>query len=555
MGNQLNQFPSEPVMLDDWEQQNIYDAELASELRKARGRAEEVRLAHDAAWQTLNPAYINQARIRPDEIITFNAFHGARTNLYSCVLPGEVIYRCVTALQQRAIQPDQLPHMEHLIVDEFQDLNACDQEFVQLLSDIGATLFIAGDDDQSIYSFRHADPTGIVDFDKRYPGSVTHVLTDCFRCAPAVLEPAVRLIEHNPDRLPKSIKALYGEANPPVNGKFHVWSFSNAEQEARAIADSCQELITAGLRGREDDILILISSRRIQLDLITRELGNKGILYDVPGGGDIASDPPLRAVLSLLRLIEEHVEKRDDYIAYRTLFMLHSGIGPTTVKKFADTCIKKGENYRGIFHTNPVPHWVTGRSRTVVSNISKLVQRIRTWSLDDTLTVRGSEIEAALVECVFTEVSEAQSFQISWTELAAQLPQEMNLEELIMFLRASSDSDRDLVMAVVKERIGASSGSSSDAGSETIQTKHVRILTMHGAKGLNGKVVFIPSLEQGILPSFRNLQAAGLVIEHRRLFYVSVTRAMAACVVSHCALHTGSQAFALKNQPRVRLPR
>jgi superfamily I DNA/RNA helicase len=62
-------------------------------------------------------------------------------------------------------------------------------------------------------------------------------------------------------------------------------------------------------------------------------------------------------------------------------------------------------------------------------------------------------------------------------------------------------------------------------------------------------------MEQGILPSFRNLQAAGLVIEHRRLFYVSITRAMAACIISHSASHTGSQAFALRNQPRVRLPR
>ena len=77
----------------------------------------------------------------------------------------------------------------------------------------------------------------------------------------------------------------------------------------------------------------------------------------------------------------------------------------------------------------------------------------------------------------------------------------------------------------------------------------------HGAKGLHGNVVFIPSIEQGIPPSFRNLQAAGLVIEHRRLFYVSITRAMAACIVSQSVLHAGTQAFALKNQPRVRLPR
>jgi UvrD-like helicase C-terminal domain len=74
-------------------------------------------------------------------------------------------------------------------------------------------------------------------------------------------------------------------------------------------------------------------------------------------------------------------------------------------------------------------------------------------------------------------------------------------------------------------------------------------------QSLSGKVVVIPSVEQGIMPSFRAIHAAGLLIEHRRLFYVSVTRAMAACIVSHSALHSGATAFRLRQQPRVVLPR
>jgi len=553
MGNQLNQFPAEPVMLDDWEQQNIYDTELAADLHAPRGRAEEVRLAHDAQWQTLNPAFINQARITPAEIVVFNAFHAARTNLYSCVLPGEVIYRCVTALQQSAIDEARLPEIEHLIVDEFQDLNACDQEFVRLLSDRGAILFIAGDDDQSIYSFRHADPNGIVQFPNNYPQSVTHILTDCFRCAPAILDPATQLILHNPNRVAKNIVALYGNAAPPVQGTFHVWSFGTADEEAQAIASSCQQLIANGLAGRENEIVILISSRRIQLDIITRELGNRGILYDVPGGNDLADEPPLRAVLDLLRLVEERAEQHDDYIAYRTLFSLHSGIGHTTVKTLADTCVQQGHNYRGLFHLQPLPHWLTGRSRTAVADIGNLSQLVVGWSLDDTLAARSSNIEAAIVQHIFTSANEAQIFQTTWSTVAGALPQEMTLEELLMFLRASSDTDRDAVMTVVNHRLNP--GGDPDNLAQVGAPRRIRILTMHGAKGLHGKLVFIPSIEQGILPSFRNLQAAGLVIEHRRLFYVSVTRAMAACIVSHCALHTGPQAFALRNQPRVRLPR
>lgn len=195
--NLLTSYPSTPIILDDWEQTNVYDRELATSLGCTPGRAKEIRLAHDAQWQTLNPQYVNQAQITAAEVQGFNAFHAARTNLYSRVLPREVIYKCVEALQQGALQPSQLPPIDHLIVDEFQNLNACDQQFVRLLSSNGAVLFIAGDDDQSIYAFRHANPDGIVQFPTVYPSSSTHILTDCFRCAPGILQPGGTTRHHS----------------------------------------------------------------------------------------------------------------------------------------------------------------------------------------------------------------------------------------------------------------------------------------------------------------------------------------------------------------------
>ena len=185
--NLLTSYPSTPIMLDDWEQAKIYDRELAESIGCIPSRATEIRLAHDSQWQTLNPQYVNQAQITTSEVQGFNAFHSARTNLYCCVLPGEVIFRCVQALQQGVLRANQLPQIDHLVVDEFQDLNACDQEFVRLLCATNTILFVAGDDDQSIYSFRHADPNGIVLFQSIYPASATHLLTDCFRCTSDIL--------------------------------------------------------------------------------------------------------------------------------------------------------------------------------------------------------------------------------------------------------------------------------------------------------------------------------------------------------------------------------
>jgi DNA helicase-2/ATP-dependent DNA helicase PcrA len=549
--NLLTSYPSTPIILDDWEQTNIYDSELASSLGCTPGRAAEIRLAHDAQWQTLNPQHVNQAQITPTEILGFNAFHAARTNLYSCVLPGEVIYKCVDAMQQGALQPNQLPTIDHLIVDEFQDLNACDQEFVRLLSSHGAVLFVAGDDDQSIYSFRHANPNGIVQFPGVYPSSSTHILTDCFRCAPQILAPASRLITYNPNRVAKNLVSLYGAASPPVQGRLWVWSFQTAQEEARAIARSCQELINAGMAGREDEILILISNRRVQLDLIAQELGNLGLPYDPPRGASLVNElEPIRAVYALLRIARDQATGEEDYPAHRDILGILSGVGHVTAKAVADACITNNQNFRQLFHLPACPTWLTGRPASAVQRVMAIVQAIGNWTMTDTLASRTADIAGVLSTHIFTSGGNAANNVAMWNTLAGALPAQMTLEELLQFLAADSESDQQAILDLVNQRIGG-----SPTPAQPPLQKRIRILTMHGAKGLSGKVVFIPSAEQGIMPNFKALQATGLLIEQRRLFYVSVTRAMACCIISHVAQHTGAQAMALTQNPVARLTR
>ena len=549
--NLLTSYPSTPIMLDDWEQTNVYDREFAGSLGCTPSRAAEIRLAHDAQWQTLNPQYVNQAQITPAEVQGFNAFHSARTNLYCCVLPGEVIYKCVDALQQGALQANQLPQIDHLIVDEFQDLNACDQEFVRLLSANNTVLFVAGDDDQSIYSFRHANPDGIVQFQTAYPASATHVLTDCFRCTPAVLGPASQLITYNLNRVPKNLTSLYGAATPPVQGCMMVWSFQTAQEEARAVAQSCQALINAGMAGREDEILILISNRRVQLDMLAQELGNLGLPYDPPRGAALTNEyEAIRAVYSVLRIARDNSTGEEDYPAHRDLLEVLSGVGSATAKGVADACISNNQNFRQLFYLPVCPTWLSVRCPSAVQRVMATVQTIRTWSMSDTLAARSGDITTLLSSQVFTSGRNAANSLSIWNTLMGSLPAQMTLDELLQFLAADSESDQQAILDLVNQRIGG-----GQPQTQAPVQKRIRILTMHGAKGLSGKVVFIPGAEQGLMPNFRALQATGLLIEQRRLFYVSVTRAMACCIASHAAQHSGAQAMALTQRPVARLAR
>jgi DNA helicase-2/ATP-dependent DNA helicase PcrA len=548
--NLLNQYPSDPTLLDDWEQKRIYDMELATSLGCTRNRATEIRLAHDSRWQTLDPAYLDQAQILPNEKVGFNSFHGARSNLYSCVLPGELIYKCVENMELGALSRDQLPAITHLIVDEFQDLNRCDQKFVELLCSEGAILFVAGDDDQSIYSFRHADPSGIVDFPTRYPESRTHHLTDCFRCAPGILLPAMELISHNVGRVNKSLTALYGDAAPPIDGTLSVWSFPSAQDEAKAIAASCDALIRAGMRGREDQIIILLSQinpSSIQLDPITQELSNLGLAFSEPAGDQLTDDDSLRAVYALLRILHDHSKNRPDYPAHRTLLELLAGVGPQTTRAIANLCISHSENFRSLFYSSPMPQWLTGREATAVSRVRDIVAILSAWTITDTLASRLAAIGEILSQHIFTSRTQSATPLATWLNFASGLPQEMTLGELCELLSPQTVDQAD-VLSKVYARLG-------HVVEQEAPENKIHILTMHGAKGLSGRVVFIPGAVQGIIPKRRSLSAPGLLIEQRRLFYVSLTRAMAACIISHASHYSGAAAQALAQKPHLRTTR
>lgn len=265
----LAAYPVEPLVLDEWELRNIFDSEFAQNT-KAGGirRREAIRRDHEAFWST--GTHTPPDLIPPDPPITeaerglFRAFHGPRTQLYSCVLPGEIVRQCVARIEAGTLDPAQLLGLRHVIVDEFQDLNPMDLRFVDALIEAGLDVFVAGDDDQSLYSFRFASPAGIQEFPDRYPETSDHTLEACFRCTPEVLASASQLIERNaaPSRISKRLVSLYEDSEPSVSGAVECWSYSDGRAEAAAIAGSCLQLIRAGFE--PSDILILLSNQRAQ---------------------------------------------------------------------------------------------------------------------------------------------------------------------------------------------------------------------------------------------------------------------------------------------------
>jgi DNA helicase II / ATP-dependent DNA helicase PcrA len=534
----LTAYPAEPLVMDGWELENVFDSEFGHASGIGKERREKIRLEHEAFWSTGQwgpPNYVppNPA-VTAAERTLFAGFHGPRTQAYSCVLPGEIVRQCVIQMAAGTLNAVGLLNLEHLVVDEFQDLNPMDLQFVDAMVTQGARVFVAGDDDQSIYSFRFASPAGIQTFVTKYPHCGQHTLTACFRCTPRVLAAGQLLIAANPqpNRIPKNHVSLYGAAAPPLAGVTHRWSFASGVAEARAISESCRDLIAAGINPR--DILVLLSNQRVLLPGLDAEFQRAGVAYERPSAQGFLDSHAGRLVLAMTRILCD----ADDYVAHRVLLGLRPGVGIGTCSAVTDAVIANNLNYQSIFYQALVAGVFAGRALSALNNARALCTQLQGWQANDTVGQHTADITTILTT-VFAP-ADAQD----WQTFANVLPAGMTLEELRDYLWADTDEQQGALLQAVLTRLNLP----MPAGG--VLPPRVRVMTMHGAKGLSGRIVFVPGLEEDILPGPWRQPYPGLVLEAARLLYVSITRARAACIMSYAVTRIVHGQFSTRTPSR-----
>ncbi len=520
----LEEYAVDPQVLDNWELENVFDAEFSEDFNCKRTRAEEVRLAFEAFWSTgqwTPPNYI-----RPEKPVTdqqkraFTAFYAATSQTYACVLPGEIIKKCVERIEAGLLNPGALLGMKYLIVDEYQDLNNVDLRFVEAIIRSGISTFVAGDDDQSIYSFRYASPTGIRKFTERYREARDHRLSKCFRCTPEILETSQVLINEylELDSIPKTLVTFYGDTQPALAGFVQRWRFCSDRAEAKAIAQSCKLLVDKGIKAGE--ILILISNRRIQLAPLLDAFRIEGIDVELPPGNRYVDEEAGRLAYAIVRIACDTELK--DYVAHRLLLGLLKGIGIGTCNSIRRKIVEKSLNYLDVLYDEDIPDSVfSNREVRAIKRVRTILGVVTKWEAKDTIDDHVEDI-ADIIKDIFDEDATQK-----WHDYIAPLPGKMSLEELRAFMATDNREQQVSILEEVYERLQLEI---PDGG---VLPSRARIMTMHGAKGLNAQVVFIPGLEERILPGEKKKRYPALVFEAARMLYVSITRARAACILSY----------------------
>lgn len=519
-------YPVDPVIMDQWKQENVFDAEFGARVRKSPSRCEEIRRDHEAFWSTNRfnpPNYLPPTPpITSGEQSGFSTYQGPRTQTYAAVLPGQIIRECVRHARAGTLSLSSVLGLNHLVVDEYQDFNPMDIEFVDLIAASGVKLLVAGDDDQSVYSFRFASPSGIQNFPAKYPQAGLHTLSDCFRCTPDVLSAGSSVLNafSPPGRIPKGLASLHVGANPPLNGIVHRWRLNSGPAESRAVAQSCADLIAAGVSA--DDIIILLSDSKLLGGPTVSALAAASVPSTGPGFSRYPDTQGGRFCYELIRIICDP----NDYFAHRVLLGLPTGVGPTTCLQVTDVVINNNLNYQSIFYVPPSQGILNKRGLAALTRAQNTCLAINGWQATDQIQTRQSD----LANLIASEINQTEAQ--AWLQLAATLPAGMTLEELKELWRADSEEE-EAVMSRVYSRLDLSGVVSTQP-----VASRVRVMTMHKAKGLSAKVVFIPGLEEEVLPGPWRRPYQGLVLEAARLLYVLITRVRAACVISYAGGRT-----------------
>jgi DNA helicase-2/ATP-dependent DNA helicase PcrA len=445
---------------------------------------------------------------------------------------GDLLLHMVTIFQKH---PDLLEQYQrwykYILVDEYQDTNVAQYLWLRLLGAAHKNVCCVGDDDQSIYGWRGAEVGNILRFEKDFPGAKVVRLEQNYRSTPHILAAASAVIAGNTNRLGKDLWTA--EPDGELVRLIGHWDY---EDEARWIGEEI-EAMASGSRTKLrkfslEDMAILVRASH-QMRAFEDRFLKIGLAYRVIGGPKFYERLECRDAIAYFRVV---IQPEDDLAFERIINTPKRGVGPKALLDIQTMARANGVSLKEGARLAIQDGLLKGKAKGAVA---ELVTQLDTWSAlaEQQIRYPGIEDDEAVVESVDYVPAE-----ISHVELAERILDESgyttmwqndknpdspgrleNLKELVKGLDEHDNLNGFLENVAL----------SVDNESNEFDPK-VTIMTLHGAKGLEFPVVFLPGWEEGLFPSQRSMDESGLsgLDEERRLAYVGITRAEELCTIS-----------------------
>ncbi|EKT0593106.1 DNA helicase Rep [Morganella morganii] len=405
--------------------------------------------------------------------------------------------------------------IRYLLVDEYQDTNTSQYQLVKLLVGKRAYFTVVGDDDQSIYSWRGAQPKNLVQLSKDFPELRVIKLEQNYRSSGCILNAANILIANNPHVFEKQLFSNLGYGDP-----MKVITANNEDHEAERVVG---ELIAHHFINKTDykDYAILYRGNH-QSRIFEKMLMQNRIPYRISGGTSFFSRPEIKDLLAYLRVL---TNPEDDSAFLRIVNTPRRGIGPATIQKLGEWANTRDKSlYQASFDLG-LGQTLSGQGLAALTNftgwlaeVEKLVEREPLTAVRDLL--HGLDYQSWL-------------FETSASPKAAEMRMK-NVDQLFSWMAEMLEGDdlnEPMTLAQVVTRFTLRD--MMERGEEAEELDQVQLMTLHASKGLEFPYVFLVGMEEGILPHQSSIDEDN-VDEERRLAYVGITRAQKSLFFTLC---------------------
>ena len=398
----------------------------------------------------------------------------------------------------------------YVLVDEYQDTNKSQFTLVSLLASKYGNVTAVGDNDQGIYSFRGADISNILNFEKDFPGTKIIKLEQNYRCTGNILKAANAVIKHNESKFDKKLWTQNDEGNLPC-----IYCGEDEYDEASYVVEQIAHLKREEYYKNSDFSILYrmnAQSRAIE-DILRRE----DIPYKIIGGLKFYERKEIKDIIAYLRLIQN---SSDNLSLKRIINEPKRGIGKTSLEKIQEISESSGVSMYEIIK-NAADYDLNRvyiNSREFIEQIENLKNKKNELKISDL-------IKETLKTTGYTKALEQEG----------SVEAETRIENLEEFLTVAIEFEEESAENTLPEFLeGITLSSDIDGMEESEDT--VTLMTLHSAKGLEFPVVFLVGMEEGIFPGYKSIGEPKALEEERRLFYVGITRAKQYLYLT-CAKH------------------
>jgi DNA helicase-2/ATP-dependent DNA helicase PcrA len=412
----------------------------------------------------------------------------------------------------------------YCLVDEYQDTNRLQRRLIQILSGRHRNILVVGDDAQSIYSFRAADIKNILDFPQHYSQTKIFKLETNYRSTRAILELANESIKNNVHQFPKTLRSIGGKGSMP-----QMVQVRDARQQADFVCQRVQEFEQAGVPLSEIAILFRAHYQAAELEM---ELAKRGMPYVLRGGVRFFEQAHVKDALSFLKILSNPL----DEIAWVRALTLQPGIGPGYAAKIFDLVEREGGDLQKVAGASFGAALPT-KVKDGFLSFKKILKNILREEIHDRPDMLIQEVmDGGYQKYVLLNFENARD-------------RVEDLKELVNF--AHTYKKLKTFLADVTLREGYKGESLLEPSSPEDPRENMVLSTIHQAKGLEWKVVFVIGLSEGQFPHAKSMEDPDSLEEERRLFYVAATRAKEELILIHPMMRYDYQAGMVINRPSI----